>query len=101
MLRVVCPGGVAQRVPMEMIEAIAVEKRMVQEDATAVPVRRPTPAAPPPPSPAAEIYPEIDAQSPVETYIDSRIENRWVVTVVWRSPHKCRIVARNVPNIRW
>src|SRR5580704_11910559 len=85
---------------MKMIEAITVEKRVIQDDAAAVPVGPPAPAAPAPPSPAAEIQPEVNTESPVETYIDSGIENRWVVSVDWRSPHEHRIVVRDVPDIR-
>jgi len=74
MYRIVRPGRSAQRVSMEMFKTVAVKERMVDEDTPAEPIGSPSPTAPSPSAPPAEVETNIDAGEKPETNLYARIK---------------------------
>src|SRR5579859_3756238 len=83
-----------------MTEPVAMKERMVDEDIPAVPVGGPSPAAPAPAAPTAEVETQIYAGIPSQTHIDARVYEWRVSSPTRWSPCVCGIVIRHIPDIR-
>src|SRR5579862_5997163 len=72
---------------------------MIDKNVAAEPVAPPTPTAPSPAAPAAEIQAQIEPREPSKAYVNPRVKQRWISTPNRRSPHINGIVIRHVPYI--
>src|ERR1035438_3472126 len=73
---------------------------MANEETSAEPVGRPSPAAPAPTAPASETKTEVDAAIPSKTHINARVCPRRGLSPRRRAIGVGGIVIRHVPGIR-